>query len=512
MRPHTSDFKNEISKMGRQIKTEITFYINPNIVLENSRLTNIITEDENEIITEKNQTPGSQSLNIYNIPEENIYSVDIIKNGTLLRSLMKQCNIEMKEDFNIGSVFNVKLGILVENNYEYLNYENFIVYSKEYNVENETWQYVCYDEMLWSMIKYTRLDISYPITVREYINVIANKMGISFLDSNNTFVNYDKLIKKDYFTGKNVTYRDILDKLSEITASNILIYSGQLHIAYPNEANDIINEINLKDVNINFGKQFGPINNIEMIDKENNLYISAKDNQSIQENNENKITITNNPFVFNGEEEEISNNILNQLKNLMYSINDFKTTGVCYYDYLDLFTVSINSENYKCLLLNNEIKIQQGIEENIFTEELKNVETENDNYVNINVSNKDAQEDIQQLNNDKISKNNVINSINQSNELSIIDGKKLFYYKTFIATTDSNGFVDTKLYSNYIVVSATAVFENNANYGFIIPYYTFNNDESDNEYKWYLKVEDKNKSAISNKEMTFTVYYFKKPF
>ena len=508
MRPHTSSFKNEISLLGRQITCYISYSKATVLRIENSA-NMLATEDLKELVTEQDMTPGTQAIETIEIPEEKIYSVDIIKNGSLLKSLMKQCNVEMKYDLNIGQIFDVKLGLLINNSYEYIDYGAFIVYSKEYNIENETWQYICYDKMLWAMKKYTRLNITYPITVKNYLTAIANKVGFSFLNSN--FQNQDKLIYKDYFAGKDVTYRDILDKLAEVTGGNILVHyygnfpiaSESLCVAYPTETNDTIDETNLRDININFGQQFGPVNKIEAYDKENNLYTVVSDSTSIEQNGETKISITNNPFIFNGEEESICQNILNQLKNVTYSINDFSTTGICYYDYLDLFTVSVNNTNYKCLLLNNEIKLQQGIEESIFTDALENTQSETDNYVN--VQNKETQSQISDLDNDKVSRSNVINAINQSKEMSIINSNRICFTKTVIDTTDSDGFIDTELDSDYVVICATASFTN-TNYGFITPFYNYNGDS----YQWFLKIEDINRNPVVNTAITATVYYFRK--
>ena len=502
---HSNDFKNEIAKMGRQINAKLIYIVSSTISSE-VNLDNIITEDGNEIATERDLRAPLQPQVTIQIPNERIYSIEIIRNGNLLQSLMQQCNFEVSKDvswLDIGNEFNVKLGVSIEDTYEYIDYGDFILYSKEYNAVNQTWQCICYDRMLWAMKKYARLNISYPITIRNYIQAIADRIGVTFASANEEFTNYDKLIYKDYFVNKNVTYRDILDKLSELTASNIIIKSGQLKVAYPTESNDTIDENYLKDINVNFGKNLNPINKINLIDNENNLYFSYSNNSSIEQYGLKEINITNNPLVFNGQEEEIGQNILDALDDLIYTANDFTTTGVCYYEFLDLFTVSIKDENYKCLLLNNEIKITQGIEETIFTEELENTQTETGDYENI--SNKDTQSQINQINADKVSRTNVINAINQSKESAVIISSKFILIQNFTGTTDSDGFLDTGIDENYVLISATAQF-NNDNYGFIIPYYYYNNGNP----LWKLKIENKSKTALANTEINATIYYIRR--
>lgn len=498
---HTSEFKQEIAKLGRQIDVYLLLDRNPTIRTQNNY--DILTENGDTFITEMDQTPGSQASNPFYIGSEYIYSVEIIRNSSLLKTFMEQCNIELKGNINVGSVFSINLGVLVNDNYEYLDYGKFIVYSKEYNMENETWRYVCYNHMLLAMKKYIRLNVSYPITVKNYITAIANKIGLPF--TQNTFINSDKLITKDFFANKNVTYRDILDKLAEITAGTITASNYGVAIRYPQETNDIIDETYLKDINVNFGEEFGHINQIEAVDRENNLSYAVKDDTSIQEYGVNKITITDNPFIFNGEENEICGNILNTLKDISYSINDFTTTGVCYYKILDLFNVSVKGTTYKCLLLNNEIKIQQGIEESIYTEGLDNVTIENNTYQNNYLSNKDMTSKVDQLDSDKVSRNNIVNSLNQSLENSIIRTNKIFIIKEITETTDSDGFLNTNLTYDYIICGATAMFSSN-NYGFVIPYYDYNNGSP----IWKLKIENKNKVALANTQITATIYYVRK--
>ena len=48
-------------------------------------------------------------------------------------------------------------------------------------------------------------------------------MGVEFANKEDEFVNYDQLVNEELFKDKGYTLRDILDKLSEVTASNIII-------------------------------------------------------------------------------------------------------------------------------------------------------------------------------------------------------------------------------------------------------------------------------------------------
>ena len=424
MRTHTSDFKYEIKQLGREIKGKIIYYNSYDIVAENSD--NILTENDLQLISENPNYDNPIEIN-----ENNIFSMSFIKNGNLVQSLMKQFNFEVKDELNLGTVVNPHFGLLVDKEdqeYEYLDYGNYYIYSKEYNVDTDTWSYVCYDKMLFSMIKYKNIsNVSYPITIKEYLNVLCGKIGLDFEDTN--FVNYNQLIYEDVYKDKDITYRDIFDEVSKITGSNLLINDNDnLEVAYPTETNDTIDDNYLKDINVKITKKVGPVNSVALLDSDNNLQFVAEDINSIKQYGLTRITITDNLIALNGETQTMVDNIFNQLEGLTYYQNDFTTTGVCYYDFLDLFTTQARGESYKCLLLNNEITINQGIEEHIFTEELKEVETNTKTYTTSVMSSKDVSFKVNEQEGkieSKVEKDGVISAINQSSEEIQIQANKI---------------------------------------------------------------------------------------
>lgn len=433
MRTHTNAFKDEIRKFGRQVSGKIYKYNNYNLIAENDN--NIITEDNISLISEQINFNDKEAID-----DSLIYSMSIIKNGQLLQSLMKEFDFEAKVDLRVGDILNVQLGLLVNGLFEYLDYGKYIIYSKEYAAETQTWRYVCYDKMLFSMITYKPLNLTYPCTIRDYLIAIADRIGLHFANANDTFPNYNQQILQELFQGQDVTYRDILDKLSEITASNILINDDEeLELGYPNETNDTIDETYLKDTNVNFSETFGPINKVALVS--DNIQYAAEDSPSIENNGLTQINIIDNIFAFNGDEETIAQNILNQINGLSYSLNDFSTTGICYYDFLDLYSVSVEGNTYKCLLLNDEISIAPGIEEQIFTEKVENSEKEIDNYKTTVMNSKEVSLKINKQEGkieSKVAKNEVISTINQSAEQIQIEANKIDL-QGYVTVTDLSG-------------------------------------------------------------------------
>ena len=190
MKTHTQDFKEEIKLLGKQQDIKITYILN----------------DEQIELT-----------------SEDINSVTPYYEANLLKSVMKQLDIDSNKSIPEGTEINFKYGLLVNGEYEYLNYGNYIVYSSEKQEDTNSYLITCYDKLINSMKDYEELDITYPVTVREYITKLAEKLGLEFKNAEDEFVNYDKELTQDFFTGIGFTYRDVLDDLAEVTASVICL-------------------------------------------------------------------------------------------------------------------------------------------------------------------------------------------------------------------------------------------------------------------------------------------------
>lgn len=225
MKAHTKEFKTEIKEFGREIDSIITYTI------------------DNEVIE-----LGADELN----------SVTPRYEGAILKSVMKELEIDSNVEIPIGTILNYQFGVktrddIVEDykqNYDYVNFGNYIVKEVEKKEDTESYLIKCYDKMLYSMVDYESMNITYPITIRDYMSAICNHLNLTFKNANDTFANYDKEIQNElYFTtdGGNMdyTFRDVLDELAQVTASTICINEDddELEIRY---INDTLN--NLIDV------------------------------------------------------------------------------------------------------------------------------------------------------------------------------------------------------------------------------------------------------------------------
>ena len=338
MKAHTSNFKEQIKTMGRELDSKITYTLNGiNVELGKEQLNSI--------------TPTYQ--------------------GALLKSVMKELDIDSNVYIPEKTVLNYQFGVKVNGKYEYINFGNYVVYKAEKQEDTNSYKLTCYDKMLYSMVDYEKMDITYPITIRDYIKAICDKLGITFANASDTFANYDKQIQNELYLDSDgnslgYTFRDVFDELAQVTASTICINDNdELEIRYINDTGDTIDEEFLKDINVNFGERFGAVNTIVLSRSANsdNIYYPE-----VLPENPCEFKISDNQIMNGNDRSDYLPDIYNKLNGLEFYINDFSSTGICYYELLDRYNVQIGDNTYSCIMLNDEINITQGLEENIYTE------------------------------------------------------------------------------------------------------------------------------------------------
>lgn len=337
MKARSEKFKEQIKEMGRELDSRITF---------------------GETVL------GSEELN----------AVTPSFQGAILKSVMKQLDIDSNVEIPKGTVLRYELGLKVDDEYEYIDFGEYIVKSIEKSEDTLSYKITCYDQMLFTMQEYKSLDIEYPTTVRNYIYELCNKVGLVFANEYDEFANYDKEISSDLYKDLGYTYRDVFDELAQVTASTICLNNNNdLEIRYITETNDVIDEEYFKDVNVNFGEKFGPINTI--------VLSRAANSDSIYYPEE----LPENPYEIRISENQIMNfdnrvdflpAIYEKLNGLEFYTNDFSSTGICYYDLCDRYSVKIGENTYSCVMFNHELLVTQGLEENIYTELPEQTETD----------------------------------------------------------------------------------------------------------------------------------------
>lgn len=382
MKAHTNGFKNEIKLLGRELDSKITI--------------------NGEVLT-----------------GEHINSISLHYDGAILKSVMKQLDLDIDRDIPVNTILTAQFGVKVSGTYEYINLGDFVVYKVEKQEDLESYKITCYDKMLYAMTDYESLDITYPTTIRDYINAICTRLGLTFKNASDTFANYDKTIQNELYldvdgNSLGYTFRDVLDELAEVTASTICV-DDELEIRYINDLGtrtqvsgnyiyitdamhegflyDGVNNISvngnlpailefdylkdtnaetideefLKDINVNFGEKYGPINTIALTRAEADIIAQSIPNDLADEN---KVTIEikENQIMNFDDRGDYIPDILDKLYGLEYYLNDFASTGITYLELCDKYYVKVDDKTYPCIMFNDEINITQGLEENIYTE------------------------------------------------------------------------------------------------------------------------------------------------
>jgi len=353
MKTHTNDFKSQIKEFGREIDSVITYTDNGSTI-----------------------TLGNEDIN----------SITPVYEGNILKSVMKQLDIDSNTDIPLNTVISFNFGVKIRDNevldyrdnYDYINFGNYIVYKSEKQEDTESYKITCYDKMLYSMVDYVDLGITYPITIRNYINTICTHLGLTFKNASSTFANYNREIAEELYLDEDgesmgYTFRDVLDELAQATASTICIneVDDELEVRYLNTTNDTIDEEYLKSVNVSFGESYGPVNTIVLSRSSGTDKIALSNPQNLPDDDKIAIEIADNQIMNGNDRGDYLSDILTQLYGLQYYINDFASTGICYYNLCDKYNVSIGGNTYNCVMLNDEINITQGLEENIHTDKLE---------------------------------------------------------------------------------------------------------------------------------------------
>ena len=128
----TDEFKEEIAKMGRQIDFKINLYMNDKLITQDGKF--IMTEANNHLIVEQFDTTQVDET----LSGDSIFNITISNIGTLLSTMMKEIDFEIREELRIGDIVDCNFGLKVDDDYEWINYGKYIIHSKEYNEDTNT--------------------------------------------------------------------------------------------------------------------------------------------------------------------------------------------------------------------------------------------------------------------------------------------------------------------------------------------------------------------------------------
>lgn len=268
----------------------------------------------------------------------------------------------------------VSVGVKTEDETEYsmLDLGGFVVDEIEWDKANNSVVLKCYDEILFSMVPYD-LELTFPMTLGEYLAAVCDRFGWTL--ETPTFVNSDVVVEEEKYDAT-YTFRSVLDEIAQAAAGTISIKGKVLSVLYPTDCGETYTADNMTASDgITIGELYGPVNSVVIArtPQEDNIYRIAED-VAFEEAVE--IKIENNQ-IMDSHREDFIDAIFEQLNGLSFYLYDFHSFGYLYVDLCDVFTLLDQSGNaYSCLMLNDEFTVGQGIDETSFCDAPDATETD----------------------------------------------------------------------------------------------------------------------------------------
>lgn len=337
------------------------------ITYKSNESTYILTTENNDYIaTEINDLIGTEKGIVV---LEDIVSLERKFSVNMLKTVAKAITINSKTKIPKGTWVNLKIGVLVNNYYENENEGNFYILEEPtYEADTETYTMIGYDKMYESMIKFGTLNIKFPIKVKNLVYEICRKFdwGVTRY-SIESMANANSIIEKNIFDNQNLTYRDILDDVSTVAGGSLMFnvndfleYKSPIDTLFQEEVNDE----NIENINASIIDSYGPVNKLIVTTGSNVALAQKEDNDSIKQNGETIFNINENR-ILNYNTNNFIDELFNAIKGLEYSLYDLGTMGLLIFEPLDGFKISHNNKEYKCLMLNSDLRMTSGLKENI---------------------------------------------------------------------------------------------------------------------------------------------------
>lgn len=296
-------------------------------------------------------------------------------NTSLFKTIMHQIEIDSNVYMPNKTKITGKIGVKVnEKTYNYIDLNTYYVKSCERQEDTNSYRILAYTKMQEAMID-NELTLTDKLTVRNYLIAVCQKLNWNTTNIPETFINSNKLVDPILHKGIGYTYRDILDEIATITCSFLLFKGENLYLIYPTETNQNIDESYLDEDNITIGEKY-IINSLVFSRAEESDNIYRKDNESIATNGLHEYRISDCQLLSTNDRSDYIDAMFNYLKTLEFYIFDVKSKGILFLEACDIFNFVLNEVTYKTILLNDEIELEDGLAEKLYTDEPEETETE----------------------------------------------------------------------------------------------------------------------------------------
>ena len=280
--------------------------------------------------------------------------------GTLFKSVMKQIEIEIKNNENIiDKEFTAYYGLFIDGAFEYINYGKFKVTECEEIIKENKIRATAYDNMIKFMIKYDleHLKLNFPCTIRELAKAICKYISVELYNTN--FFNADLIIEEDLFTALNCTYRDIIDYICQATLTTAIIKNDKLYFKAIEYIDLTIGPEILKTLTLK--SKFGPCNSLVLGRGDLNDNIYSRNDISIDVYGLQEIRFDNNEII-DKRREAVIDAMFEQISGLEYNAFEATDLGTGFLEAADMIKVRDTQEKeYLVLILGASITITSGM-------------------------------------------------------------------------------------------------------------------------------------------------------
>lgn len=359
----SNEFKENTKKIHQHdIQLEIVDNESANttkIKMMRSQVFNIIP---NAILKSKNQIAT----------KEVVYSFE----GQLFKTIMRQLELTVKNASEIkDKEINFKYGISIDDDFEYVDLGNFYIKDIEDSKRKSEMTVTGYDRMLRFMITFKQEDLklTYPCTLLQLVQRICEVCRVELYSTD--FFNADLIIDTDFFTIQDITYRDVLEKVTQATLTTAFIKENKLYFCkILNTSVQQLDQSYISDLIIK--EKLSPVNALVLGrgDVEDNL--ETVDNNSININGRCEIRFDENELI-EYQREKVIDAMFEQIKGLEYYSFEASDLGVMWLEPCDCIELGDREENfYKSYYLKANITITTGIASDIEAELLEETNTQ----------------------------------------------------------------------------------------------------------------------------------------
>lgn len=296
------------------------------------------------------------------IAKEVIYGFD----GQLFKTIMKQIDITVKNANEIKDKdINFKYGLLVNNKYEYVDLGSYFIKDIEDDKKQESITVTGYDKMIRFMkpFKQSELKLTYPCKLSQLVQKMGEVCGVEIYSLD--FYNADLLVDDDFFTIQELTYRDVLEKITQATLTTAFIKDDKLY--FGKIENTAVQKLDKSYIsNLIVMEKFGPLNAFVIGRGEVEDNLESTDDKSILENGRCEIRFDENELIQYSNRKDVIDNMLEEIKGLEYYSFEGSDLGVMWLEPCDVIELGDRENNfYKSIYLSAHITLNTGIKCNI---------------------------------------------------------------------------------------------------------------------------------------------------